>query len=51
VSDVGQAIHYLGMPMLKRLAHHPDIFNVTLPGHPDAAHEFAEVTIAAQHFS
>ena len=51
VSDVGQAIHYLGMPMLKRLAHHPDIFNITLPGHPDAEREFAEVTIAAQHFS
>ena len=51
VSDVGQAIHYLGMPMLKRLAHHPQIFNVTLPTHPKAAEQFADVTTTAQRFS
>ncbi|MBT4274872.1 MAG: response regulator [Deltaproteobacteria bacterium] len=51
VSDVGQAIHYLGMPMLKRLAHHPEIFNVTLPTQPDALQQFNDVTATAQHFS
>ena len=51
VSDVGQAIHYLGMPMLKRLVHHPQIFNTTLPNHDGADQQFADITAAAQHFS
>jgi len=51
ISDVGQAIHYLGLPMLKQLTLQNDIFNTAMPDDADAQQHFNDVQEAAQHFS
>lgn len=51
VSEVRQAIQYLGFPMLKRLVNHGDIFNPTLPADAELAQEMARVKVATDSFT
>jgi|MDSW01.2.fsa_nt_gb DNA-binding NarL/FixJ family response regulator len=51
VNDVGQAIHYLGLPMLNKLVHQVGIFNTHVPGDAAGQEKFLNLQKDVQRFS
>ncbi len=49
VTNVSEAVHYLGLPMLKKLVQQPAIFSTDIPD--DAKERFLKLQEDAQHFS
>ena len=49
--DVGQAIHYLGLPMLQKLANQPAIFGADTTGNAKIEDALETIQMQATHFS